>query len=203
MRGYIHQAAFLIALVACTILICHSHGTKALGANIIYSLTLVGLYATSAMYHSPMWGHRAYSIMRRIDHSAIFALIAGSATPICVLGLKGKIGEELLTILWSFAIIGMLITLFWSHGPKWMRAVLYLTAGWLATPYLSEIKFALGSLNIELLIIGGVVYTIGALIYAFKWPDPFPRVFGYHEIFHAFVVIASGFHFAVIYRLTA
>jgi hemolysin III len=203
MRGYLHQAAFFSVLIACTLLISHSHGTRAEVANIIYSITLVGLYAISALYHSPLWGHHAYAIMRRIDHSAIFALIAGSATPICVLGLKGKVGQELLTLIWAFAIVGMVITLFWTHAPKWIRAILYLITGWLAAPYFPDIAAALGQTNIQLLIIGGIIYTVGALIYAFKWPNPFPRVFGYHEIFHAFVIIASGFHFAVIYRLIA
>lgn len=202
LRGYIHQIAFFIALVACAVLIYHSHGTRAVTANIIYSLSLSGLYCVSALYHCPMWSRRTYLLMRRLDHAAIFVLIAGSATPICMLGLKDKLGNQLLYTIWVIAIIGMIITIFWSHGPKWIRALLYVSAGWFAFPYLPQIKASLGTTDMWLLVGGGIVYTLGAMVYGLKRPNPFPRVFGYHEIFHIFVVIASAFHFSVIYRLT-
>lgn len=200
-RGYIHQAAFYIAIVACGILIYHAHGSVALLPILIYSFTLILLYGVSALYHCPMWSRQNYLLMRRIDHAAIFALIAGTTTPICLLGLKSESGVRLLSIVWGVAIIGMLIAIFWTHAPKWARAFLYLIIGWLSLPYLSEIKSSLGIVNTELLITGGIIYTVGALIYAFKWPNPYPLVFGYHEIFHIFIVIASGFHFKVIYNL--
>jgi hemolysin III len=199
LRGYIHQAAFYLAFGACCILISVSHGTRAISANIIYSVTLMGLYAISAFYHRPMWGYRGYELMRRIDHAAIFGLIAGSATPICLLGLKGALGNKLLFIIWTIAVIGMLMTIFWRDAPKWVRASLYVTAGWFAIPYLPQIASQLGMTDVWLLLAGGVIYTVGACIYACKRPRLFPAVFGYHEIFHVLVVIASGFHFAVIY----
>ncbi len=201
-RGYIHQAAFVIALGACALLISQSHGARALTSNIIYSLTLTGMYGVSALYHSPMWSRRNYLLMRSIDHAAIFALIAGSATPICLLGLNNESGRRLLFMLWGIAAIGMFLAIFWTQGPKWMRSLLYVAIGWLAVFYLSEIKSSLGLADTELLLIGGVIYTVGALVYAIKRPDPFPRVFGYHEIFHILVVIASVFYFRVIYGLT-
>lgn len=202
MRGYIHQAAFIIALGACSLLILHSHDSRELASNIIYSLSLVGLYGVSALYHIPLWNRRAYALMRRVDHAAIFALIAGSATPICLLGIKGQLGEELMAIIWIIAGIGMLIAIFWSHAPKWVRAFLYVSAGWLAIPYLPEIESSLGTTNLWLLLAGGVTYTVGAIIYACKRPDPVPHIFGYHEIFHLLVVIASAFHFSIIYSLS-
>jgi len=201
-RGYIHQAAFFIALGACTLLIAQSRESRALISNIIYSLTLTGMYGVSALYHCPMWSRRNYLLMRSIDHAAIFALIAGSATPICLLGLNNESGWRLLFMLWVIAAIGMFLAIFWTQGPKWVRAFLYVTIGWLAVPYLSEIRSSLGVADTELLLIGGIIYTIGALVYAIKHPDPFPRVFGYHEIFHILVVIASVFYFKVIYGLT-
>lgn len=201
MRGYIHQVAFLVALGACALLISKSHNNRALFANVVYSFTLVGLFCTSALYHSPMWSHHAYAFMRRIDHAAIFALIAGTATPICLLALNHQYGGDLLFLIWAVAILGMLITIFWSHSSKWIRAILYLTTGWIAVPYFAEIKIALGAENMSLLLTGGIIYTVGALVYAFKRPNLFPRVFGYHEVFHTLVVIASGFHYFVIYRL--
>lgn len=201
-RGYIHIAAFFIAIGACVILIAQSHGARTLLSTIIYSITLILLYGVSALYHLPMWSRPNYLLMKRVDHAAIFALIAGTATPICLLGLKSESGLRLLIILWSVAVIGMLTTIFWVHAPKWVRAILYVVIGWLALPYLGEIKVSLGLTNMRLLLIGGIIYTVGALIYAFKKPDPFPLVFGYHEIFHILIVIASGFHFKLIYNLT-
>lgn len=201
MRGYIPQAAFIMSLCACTILISQSHGVRALSSAIIYSLTLTLLFGVSTLYHRPMWSRRNYLLIKRIDHAAIFALIAGTATPICILGLKDEGGLRLLTLLWSIAMIGMLLSIFWVHAPKWARTLLYVAIGWLALPYLPRMQSALGLTDMRLLLIGGIVYTVGALVYAFKWPNPLPQVFGYHEIFHIFIVIASGFHFKVIYML--
>ena len=201
MRGYIHQAAFFIALVACSLLIFKSHGPHALVSSIIYSLSLTGLYGISALYHCPMWSPRTYSLMKSIDHAAIFVLIAGSATPICLMGLKGELGLRCLSIIWILAIFGMIMAIFWDRQSKWFRAMLYVITGWIALPYLPQIKSALGTADLQLLLAGGVIYTLGALVYACKRPDPLPHVFGYHEIFHTLVVIASGFHFRVIYGL--
>lgn len=202
LRGYIHQFGFIIALIACGFLLYQSHGPRVLASNIVYSVTLVGLFGISALYHTPLWGRRAYALMRSIDHAAIFALIAGSATPICLLGIKGQLGLKLVTLIWIVAIVGMLIAIVWSRGPKWTRAILYVSAGWLAVPYLPDIKANLGIFNLWLLLAGGITYTLGALVYACKRPDPIPHIFGYHELFHLLVVIASAFHFIIIYNLT-
>jgi hemolysin III len=203
LRGYIHQAAFYLAFGASCMLISISHGVRAISANMIYSLTLMGLYGISAFYHRPTWGYRGYELMRRIDHAAIFALIAGSATPICLLGITGALGDKLLFIIWTIAVIGMLMALFWRHAPKWVRAILYVVAGWSAIPCLPQIASRLGSTDVWLLLAGGVIYTVGACVYACKRPRLFPSVFGYHEVFHALVVIASAFHFAVIYSFVS
>lgn len=200
-RGYTHQAAIFLALCACTVLIIRSQGTPALVANIIYSLSLVGMYSMSALYHVPTWDRKIYLILRRLDHAAIFILIAGTATPICLFGLKGPSGLTLLALFWAFAIIGILISTVWTHGPKWIRASLYISMGWLGIFFFSEIKNSLDIANLWLLVTGGIIYTIGGIIYAAKWPNPFPRVFGYHEIFHIFVIIASGFHFCLNYNI--
>src|SRR5580658_1980519 len=124
LRGYIHQVAFFIALGASALLILKSHSDIALISNIIYSICLAGMYGVSALYHTPLWGRRAYVLMRRLDHAAIFALIAGSATPVCMLGVKGQLGFGLGMLIWIIAIFGMLIAVFWSHRPKWVGAIL-------------------------------------------------------------------------------
>lgn len=201
-RGYIHQTAFYIALIACAVLLSKSRSDRALVANIIYSLSLTGLYFVSGLYHCFAWTPRKYSIMKSIDHAAIFALIAGTATPICVLGLKNALGMKLLASIWAIAGVGMLLTIFWSKEPKWVRALFYVALGWLALPFLPQIKNSIGITNMQLLLIGGISYTVGAIAYAAKRPNPYPGIFGYHEIFHVFVVIASAFHFFVIFTLT-
>jgi hemolysin III len=200
-RGYIHLAAFFITICACTILVLYSNGACAIFASIIYSVSLIGQYGVSALYHTRMWSRQKYLLLRCIDHAAIFILIAGTATPICLLKLKNTSGLQLLSIFWLVAIIGMLMTTTWTHVPKWARSLLYLTMGWIGILYFPEIKSSLDTTNIQLLVIGGVTYTLGALIYAFKWPDPFPRVFGYHEVFHVLVVLGSGFHFYLNYNI--
>lgn len=200
-RGYIHLAAFFVTLCACTILIMYSNGTYAILASVIYSASLIGQYGVSALYHTRMWSRQKYLLLRRIDHAAIFVLIAGTATPICLLKLNNEPGLQLLSILWLVALIGMFMTTLWTHVPKWVRATLYVAMGWITILYFPEIKSSLDTINIQLLIIGGMTYTLGATIYAFKWPDPFPSVFGYHEVFHVLVVLGSGFHFCLNYNL--
>ena len=131
----------------------------------------------------------------------LFFLIAGTATPLCLLKLQHSIGVQFLSFLWLVAIIGIFMTAMWPHIPKWSRALLYILMGWIGIFYFSEIQSSLTILNIRLLILGGITYTLGALIYAFKWPDPFPSVIGYHEIFHILVVVGSGFHFILNYNI--
>ena len=200
-RGYIHLAAFFITLCACTILIIYSNGAWAIFASVIYSISLIGQDGVSALYHTRTWSHQKYLLLRRMDHAAIFVLIAGSATPICLLKLKNESGLQLLSILWLVAIIGMLMTTLWTYVPKWSRALLYVAMGWIGIFYFHEIKSSLDTTNIQLLVIGGFAYTLGAMIYAFKWPNPCPRVFGYHEVFHVLVVLGSGFHFCLNYNI--
>lgn len=200
-RGYIPQVAFFIALCGCALLMVHSKNFNTLILNIIYSSTLVGMYGISTLYHRPWWDRRKYLMIRSFDHAAIFALIAGTATPICVLVLKNH-GLQLLFFFWGFAALGMLLTLFYNQSPKWARVFLYVILGWLVIPYFSEMRSHLEMIDFRLLLVGGIFYTLGGLIYALKRPNPFPEIFGYHEIFHILVVIASIFHFVVIYHLT-
>lgn len=200
-RGYIHLAAFFIAICACIILISRSSGPQALLASIIYSASLIGMYGISALYHVPTWNRKYYLIMRRLDHSAIFVLIAGTATPICLLKLPVAAGWQLLSIFWLAAFTGMFMTVIWIHAPKWTRALFYVVMGWIGVIYFPELKSALDAGNFYLLVTGGIVYTAGAFVYAFKKPNPFPHIFGYHEIFHVFVVFASAFHFWMNYNL--
>ncbi len=201
LRGHFHQAAFFFALGACCMLLALSKGSTQVIANVIYALTLAGLFAISTLYHRPQWSPNARMWMRRLDHSAIFTLIAGTGTPLCLIALPEPAGMNMLILFWASAVVGVGQSLFWVSAPKWLAAILYIFMGWLAVPYLPELKAALGATNLWLLVVGGIIYTGGALVYALKKPNPWPRVFGYHEIFHLLVVIAAFFHFVVIANL--
>lgn len=203
LRGHFHQAAFFYALGAGTILVTMAQGSRALVASLVYSFCLAALFGISSLYHRVQWSQQSRVWLRRLDHAAIFIFIAGTATPICLLGLSPEVGRELLSLFWACATLGVLKELLWVQAPKWVSAVFYVLMGWLAGPYMSAFFSDLGLANTWFLVAGGVVYTLGALIYAMKWPDPFPRFFGYHEVFHLLVMIASAFHFVVIYRLIA
>lgn len=201
LRGHLHQAAFFFALGACAMLLALSENPLTLTATAIYSLSQAGLFGVSALYHRPNWSPNARMRMRRLDHSAIFISIAGTCTPICLLAIPGMGGMKLLTIIWITAGVGIFQSLFWVNAPKWLAAILYVGMGWLAFPYLPEIKTALGPASVILLLVGGVIYTLGAMIYALKKPNPFPAYFGYHEIFHLLVILAAVCHFIVISRI--
>lgn len=201
LRGHFHQAAFFIALGACSMLIAQTEGVRSAAAIVVYSLCLCALFGISALYHRPQWGVQMRLWMKRLDHAAIFLSIAGTGTPISLLALPPAEGNRLLAIFWGAALVGIIQSLFWVRAPKWISAILYVAMGWLAFPYLELLRSSLGSFGVTLLLIGGVIYTIGAVIYAAKKPNPWPTVFGYHEIFHILVVIAAAAHFMVIAAL--
>ena len=159
-------------------------------------MSLVALFSVSALYHRPTWSPRARLWMRRLDHSAIFLLIAGTFTPLCLL-LGDARAHTLLALVWGGAGLGVLRALLWPRAPRWVATALYLGLGWAAIPLVPAMYRALGPLSLALLAGGGILYSVGAVVYATRRPDPFPRVFGYHEIFHALVVAAAGLHFAV------
>jgi hemolysin III len=201
LRGHSHQAAFFFAFGACTILLLNAYGTKSIIATVIYSLSLIGLFGISALYHRPNWKPHQRMWMRRMDHAAIYILIAGTATPICLLALSPSIKGKLLQLIWGAASLGILQSLFWVNAPKWLSSLLYIFVGCLIIPYFSDFKAALPASNLWLIFSGGVIYIAGALIYALKKPNPFPKFFGYHEIFHLFVIAGAALHFVVIYQL--
>jgi hemolysin III len=199
LRGHFHQAAFFYSLGICTLLILQAPTKKAAISAIIYSVSLCGLFGISALYHRPQWGQNARQWLRRIDHAAIYILIAGSATPICLMALDPEIGQKILWMIWPAASLGILQSLFWIKAPKWIATIFYLLVGFTVVPYLPELYNALGMTKVALILIGGLSYILGALVYAFKFPNPSPKYFGYHEIFHILVIVASAFHFYVIF----
>lgn len=199
-RGVSHHWAFYAALLAGGALVASAAGPRAMVASAIYVATLLALFGVSALYHRVDWGVAARRVMRRLDHSAIFLFIAGSYTPICLLAL-GDAGERLLVGVWAGAALGVARAVCWPDAPKVVAASLYVLLGWLVVADLPRLAATLDAGAMAGLVAGGVIYSVGALTYAFRRPDPLPAVFGYHEVFHALVIVACGLHFAVIARL--
>ncbi|WP_347356772.1 hemolysin III family protein [Bdellovibrio sp.] len=200
LRGHFHQGAFYFALGACAMLIAGCKTSLEFVAMTIYSVGLVTLFGVSSLYHRINWKENSRLWMKRMDHAAIFIMIAATGTPLGLLALKDS-GQKFLIVIWVAAFLGVIQSLFWVKAPKWLSAVLYVAMGWLASPYISEIKAAVGFPSLILILIGGLVYTLGAVIYAVKKPNPWPKTFGYHEIFHILTIVAATLHFIAIVML--
>ena len=202
LRGRLHQYAFFVALV-CGIVLCSVAATRPgvgpLVSTVIYSITVCGLFGISALYHRRTWGERGYQIMRRLDHSMIFIFIAGTYTPFCVLLLDRDKATLLLSLIWIGALGGVALKSIWPHLPRWVGAPLYLALGWGAVAILPDILRNGGVADLVLLAAGGVMYSVGAVFYAMRRPNPWPDVFGHHEFFHACTLLAAICHHIAIY----
>ncbi|MEU7955953.1 MULTISPECIES: PAQR family membrane homeostasis protein TrhA [Micromonospora] len=202
MRGWLHTYAFFVALV-CGIVLSAVAATRPgwtpLVSCLIYSVTVCGLFGTSALYHRRVWSERGYQIMRRMDHSMIFVFIAGTYTPLCVLLLDRRMAILMLGLVWGGALAGVAVKLIWPHAPRWVSAPLYLALGWVSVAILPQILRQGGVTVLVLLAAGGAVYSIGAVFYALRRPNPWPTVFGHHEFFHACTLIAALCHHIAIY----
>ena len=192
-RGWIHAGTFPIAIVLGIVLIALSDGTEAKVASAIFMATSLLLFGNSALYHRFDWQPRTKVILKRIDHANIFLLIAGTYTPLSLLALPPEQGILLLVVVWTSALIGIAFRVFWIHAPRWLYVALYIALGWAAVMYMGEL-LAVSVPMVLLVIIGGLLYTIGAVIYGLKRPNPIPGVFGFHEIFHALTVLAFLCH---------
>ncbi len=201
LRGHFHQEAFFIAVGACAMLIAKAEEQTPTIATIIYSLGVLFLFGVSSLYHRITWQPEPRKMMKRLDHSAIYIMIAGTFTPICLLALRDTSGKNLLISIWVVAFLGVMQSLFYVNAPKWLSAILYIIAGYLILPFVGELKTSIGVGNLVLLVCGGLSYTVGAVSYATKKPDFKPSVFGYHEVFHIWVVLGALLHFILVYHL--
>jgi hemolysin III len=202
MRGWLHAYAFFVALAAGTVLCslaAFRPGWTPLIGCLIYSITVCGLFGTSALYHRRVWSERGYQIMRRMDHSMIFIFIAGTYTPFCLLLLPPSKSTILLAIVWTGAIAGVTLKVIWAHAPRWVSAPLYLALGWVAVAVLPDILRHGGVTALVLLAAGGIAYSVGAFFYALRRPNPWPTVFGHHEFFHACTLVAAICHHVATY----
>jgi hemolysin III len=167
-------------------------------AAAIYAVAVSALLGTSALYHRVTWRPAARRWMRRLDHSMIFVLIAGTYTPVALLALKGSLASAILIVLWAGALGGVLFKLLWIDAPKWLLATVYILLGFVSAAVFGQLPAAIGWLGVAGLGAGGLLYTAGAIVYASGRPDPAPAVFGYHEVFHVLVLLAAALHYAVI-----
>ena len=198
LRGVFHQYAFYVALVAGTVLVALSDSGRELAATWIYAGALAAMFGVSALYHRVDWkSPRVRTWMRRLDHSTILLLIAGTYTPFALLAFEGVLADAILVVVWSGAAAGLLLNLAWVDAPKWLTAGVFIALGWVGIAAVPEMV-RLGVAPTVLVFAGGGLYTLGALAYAFRRPNPYPATFGYHEIFHLLVIGAAITHFVAI-----
>lgn len=203
LRGIPHTIGAIVAVPAVAILVAHASTTTATRGALVYGLSLIFLLGASAVYHTPQWTPRARMWLRRVDHLAIFVLIAGTYTPMTLMALPRGDAHFMLTLAWIFAVVGALISLFWPTVPRWINVGLAVTMGWMILPYAPTIGHTLEPLDLVLIFGGGVLYSAGGITYARRSPDPIPDVYGYHEVFHTLVLIAVAFHYTVIWRMVS
>lgn len=196
LRGVPDVVATAFAIPAALLLVSYAKPGLATFSAVVYGLCLVLLFGVSASYHTPKWTPGRLKIMRRLDHSSIYLLIAGSYTPICLFVLPRDQGIPLLFAAWGVAALGVLKTFAWPNAPRALNTIVYVGFGWMIAPFLSALRAALPLQTVALIGFGGLLYTVGAAIYVRRWPNPVPDVFGYHEVFHVFVVSAGACHYA-------
>jgi hemolysin III len=199
LRGLFHEWAFFAAIAAGVMLVVLSDGALATFSSWVYAAALAAMFGASALYHRFPWksaGRRLWA--RRLDHSMIFVFIAGSYTPFALLCFEGTTQWLVLVMVWSGAALGLMLELVWIDSPRWLSAVAYIAVGWVGVLAIPQMFSGVGIAGAVLLMVGGGLYTLGALIYAMKWPNPFPSTLGFHEIFHLLVIAAAVTQFVAV-----
>ena len=198
LRGVLHEAAFAISLVTGTALICLADGVHQRVAASIYAGSVALLFGTSAAYHRGSWTPRAHAFMARLDHSMIFLLIAGTYTPFCLLLLEGTTRWVFLALVWGGSLSGIVVRNTVRRPARWLFVSMYLALGWVAVAIMPDILHRGGVAVLTLLMVGGAFYTAGAVVYARRKPNPSPRWFGFHEVFHALTLLAFVVHYVAV-----
>ena len=198
LRGVIHEYAFFVSLGLGVALVVGADGARARTGAAIFAASVSTMLGISTLYHRIVWPPDPRRLMRRLDHAAIFLLIAGTYTPFGLLALDGALRVFVLSVVWGGAAVAIVLPLAWADAPRWVAAVAALALGWVGVVALPQIHEHAGAAGLTLLAIGGVLYTAGAIIYARRHPDPAPSVFGYHELFHALVVAAAACQYAAV-----
>jgi hemolysin III len=198
LRGVLHQWACATSVVLGVLVVVFADGGRERVAAAVYAASVTGLFGASALYHRVSWRPSVRRWMRRLDHSMIFVLIAGTYTPFALLAFDDGVGRTLLIAVWAGAAGGVALKLLWIDAPNWLGVLVYVGLGWVAVWTFPALAEALGIVPTVLVGLGGLLYTAGAVIYATRRPDPAPAVFGYHEVFHLLVVIAAALQYAVV-----
>ena len=198
LRGVLHEAAFAVSLVTGTVIIILAEGARATTAATVYAVSVALLFGTSAAYHRGTWSPRAQTVMERLDHSMIFVLIAGTYTPFGLLLLDGTARSAVLGTVWGGALAGILVRNLLPRRGRWLSTALYLALGWVAVAVLPALYREGGLTVLVLLLLGGLFYSAGAVVYARRRPDPSPRWFGFHEVFHALTLLAFVAHYIAV-----
>ena len=201
MRGWLHLFAFFGSIIAAAVLIplAAVEGARAGWSVALYCVTILGLFGVSALYHRRRWSPRGWALMKRADHSMIFLFIAGTYTPFALLAVPQPTGWWLLGSVWTGALLGVALKMVWPHAPRWLGVPIYLGLGWAAVFVLVDMLNLVGVTVLVLLAAGGVLYSVGAIAYASKRPNPWPGTFGYHEVFHAMTIVAAACHYTAVY----
>jgi len=194
-RGVSHRYAFIAALLPCLFLVWAAPSGRATLASAVYVASLLGLLCTSALFHEVHWSPRARFWIGRLDLLMIFVLIAGSYTPVAMLRLAPELGSTVLMGVWTTVLCGGVLKTVWAEPPKWVSAAIFVSVASVALLFLPDVIAGIGETATALMLLGGVLYMTGAAVYGLQWPDPFPASFGYHEIFHAFVIAGAAVHF--------
>jgi hemolysin III len=198
LRGWLHAGTFPLATAAGIVLICLAPTGQARWAAAVYTLAAMLLFGISALYHRFHWSPSGEAVLRRLDHSNIFLLIAGTYTPFGILLLDGTDRIVLLSLVWGGAVLGVLFRIFWVRAPRWLYTPIYLALGWVAIFWMGDFYRLGGAAIVTLIAVGGGLYSLGAVVYGLKRPDPSPSWFGFHEIFHTCTVAAFVVHYIAV-----
>jgi hemolysin III len=206
LRGWIHLATAPLALAGGIVLVLLSPDATTRWGSALFSASALVLFTVSAVYHTGSWSPRVWAFLRRFDHANIFVLIAGSYTPLTLILLEGTQRTVLLSTIWTTAILGVLFRVFWTDAPRWLYTPIYIAMGWVAIVFLPDFAQGaserlggnIGTAVMVLIATGGALYTLGGVVYGFRRPDPWPRWFGFHEVFHAFTLAAFATHYIAV-----
>jgi len=198
LRGWLHAGMFPVSAAAGIVLVALAGSREARIATALFATTGTFLFGTSALFHRGSWSPRVHGVLRRLDHSNIFLIIAGTYTPLAVLALPDNKGRVLLWIAWVGALVGVAFSVLWIGAPRWLYTPVYVALGWVAVFYIPDLVNGAGVAVVVLVVIGGALYSIGALIYGMKRPNPSPRWFGFHEVFHALTIAAFIVHYVAV-----
>ena len=198
LRGVLHQAAFAVSLVVGTLLVVGAEGGRHRLAAAVFAGSAAACFGASALYHRVTWTPHMRLWMRRVDHAGVYLLIAGTYTPVSLLALSGAWRPVVLAVVWGGALAAIVLKFVWVAAPKWLAVAIALALGWVAVVALPQLATRLNPAAVVLLVVGGLLYTAGAVVYARRRPDPFPTVFGYHELFHALTIVAVACQYVAI-----